>query len=97
MSYNQQGTAMQTFTVYSKPNCTYCDQAKALLEAKGVPYQVVNLDVGQPKDDGAVYISRDELLAKIPTARTMPQILKQDANSAMYIGSYQELKSHLHA
>ncbi len=88
---------MQTFTVYSKPQCPFCDQAKALLESKGVPFAVVNLDIGQQKEEGKLYISRDELLAKIPTARTMPQILKQDDTSSMYIGGYQELKKHLHA
>lgn len=88
---------MQTFTLYSKPQCPFCDQAKALLESKGFQFDVVNLDVGQPKEEGKLYISRDELLAKIPTARTMPQILKQDDSSSMYIGGFQELKKHLHA
>lgn len=85
------------FTVYSKPACTYCDMAKALLKQQGLDYQEIILDVGQPKTEGTTYISRDELLAKIPTARTMPQILKETETSAMYIGGFQELKAHLHA
>ena len=84
------------YTVYSKPNCAFCDQAKALLEAKGLEFTVINLDVGQAKEDGAQYISREELLAKVPTARTMPQIFKEDENSAMHIGGFTELKRALH-
>lgn len=89
---------MEAFTIYSKPACPACDQAKAMLEAKGIQFDVVNLDVGQPKTPGAQYISRDELLAKIPTARTMPQIIKQGVDASMgYIGGLLELKCHLAA
>ena len=31
-------------TVYSKSNCPFCEQAKALLERKGVEFQVVKID-----------------------------------------------------
>lgn len=79
------------FTVYSKPACTFCDQAKALLESKGLEFKIVNLDVGQQKVEGAEYISRDDLLAKIPGARTMPQILQGDT----LVGGFTELKKLL--
>lgn len=79
------------YTVYSKPNCTFCDQSKALLESKGISFEVVNLDVGQPKADGQQYISRDDLLSKIPGARTMPQIMED----GVLIGGYQELRKRL--
>lgn len=79
------------FTVYSKPACTYCEQAKALLEAKGLPYEVVNLDVGQAKVEGQNYISRNDLLAKVPGARTMPQVL----NDGVVVGGFTELKKLL--
>lgn len=75
------------FTVYTKENCTYCDQAKQLLTNKGIPYIAIKLGEG---------ISREELLAKIPNARTMPQIMKSDESSSIYIGGYLELKKHLH-
>jgi glutaredoxin len=88
---------MQVFTVYSKPNCTYCDQAKALLEQQGVQYAVINLDVGQPRQEGQEYISRDALVALMPAARTMPQIVKHDSTSAVHIGGYEDLKRHLHS
>ena len=81
------------FTVYSKPACVYCDRAKSLLTVKGLLFEVVNLDVGQPKEEGAKYISRDDLLAKIPNARTMPQIMKNDE----LIGGFTELREMLDA
>lgn len=70
------------YTVYTKDNCTYCDQAKSLLDSKGIPYTAVKLGEG---------ISRDELLALIPTARTMPQILK----NGIAIGGFTELRNAL--
>ena len=80
------------YIVYSKPNCPQCDQAKMLLDMKGEKYNVIHLDVGQPKQDNTKYISRDELIKKIPTAKMMPQIVKQESTGEQYIGSYQELR-----
>lgn len=37
-----------TLTVYTKNNCHFCDQAKALLESKGVAFDTVNLET-QPE------------------------------------------------
>ncbi len=85
------------FTVYSKPNCPSCDQSKALLELKGEQYEVIMLDVGQPKVEGQQYISREQLLEKFPTARTVPQITRSSENSALYVGGFNELRSILHA
>jgi glutaredoxin 3 len=79
------------YTVYSKPACPHCDQAKALLKSNNLPFTVVNLDVGQPKTEDELYISREDLLSKIPTARTMPQIFKEEA----YIGGFSDLKQSL--
>lgn len=79
------------FTIYSKPACGYCDMAKNLLTQQGIPYQEIILDVGQPKSEGSTYISRDELLALIPTARAMPQIMAGDE----YVGGFAELKTRL--
>jgi glutaredoxin len=85
------------FTVYSKPNCPYCDQSKALLEMKGEPFEVIMLDVGQPKVEGQQYISREKLLEKFPTARTVPQIIRSTENASMHVGGFTELRSLLHA
>lgn len=85
------------FTVYSKPNCTFCDQAKSLLEMKGLPHEIVHLDIGQKKEPEAKYISRDDLLKRIPNARTMPQVVRADNNASVVIGGFTELKKFLHA
>lgn len=80
------------YTVYSKPACPYCDAAKQLLTTKGLDFEVINLDIGQPKLEGEQYISRDDLLTKIPTARTMPQIMGPNGE---HIGGYTELRAKL--
>lgn len=85
------------FTVYSKPNCPHCDQAKALLKKLDEQFEVITLDVGQPKIESQRYISREELLAKFPTAKTMPQITRSDETSALYVGGFSDLKALLHA
>lgn len=79
------------FTVYSKPACPFCDQAKALLGQKGLPYQEVILDVGQMKEQDAAYIGREDLLKIVPNARTMPQIL----NGKEIVGGFTDLKKYL--
>ena len=88
---------MLKFTVYSKPNCPFCDQAKALLESKGFNFDVIHLDVGQQKEEGERYIERNDLLARIPNARTMPQIVRNDDTSSVVIGGFTELKAHIKA
>ena len=81
------------FTVYSKPACPQCEQAKTLLTATGQQFEVVHLDVGQTKVDGEKYISRDDLLSKFPGARMMPQI----SNEGAVVGGLVELKKLLAA
>lgn len=80
------------FIIYSKPDCQYCVLAKALLQQRGLTYQEVHLDVGQPKVDGATYISREELLSLIPSARTMPQVMIEEEGATRHLGGFMELK-----
>ena len=69
--------------VWSKDACQYCTMAKALLESRGIPFE--ERKIGYDGWD------RDQLLASIPTAKTMPQIVVNgDA-----IGGYTELKGIL--
>ena len=68
--------------VWSKYNCPYCDQAKALLKQKG--YVIEEKKIG----DG---YTKEELLEAIPTARTVPQIFIDEK----LIGGFTELKTHL--
>jgi glutaredoxin len=76
-------------TVYTKPQCPQCVQAKKLLEHHQYNYQEVHIDAGQPKVDGVQYISRDEFLATYPTIRTVPFIIGGDGAP---IGGFQDLR-----
>ena len=71
-----------TAIVWSKYNCPYCDQAKALLAQRGIAYEERKIGDGY---------TREELLEAVPNARTVPQIFL-DGN---LIGGFTELKKHL--
>jgi glutaredoxin len=68
--------------VWSKFNCPYCDQAKALLTARG--YQIEERKIG----DG---FTKEQLLEAVPGARTVPQIFLDDE----LVGGFTELKQRL--
>jgi glutaredoxin 3 len=67
--------------IWSKENCPFCVQAKALLEMKGIEYEERNVQ----KD-----WTRDQLLEAVPNARTVPQIFLDDK----LIGGFTELRAH---
>jgi len=67
--------------VWSKSNCPYCEQAKALLNKKGVVYEERRIGDGY---------TREQLLEVAPTARTVPQVFLDD----QLIGGYTELERH---
>ena len=68
--------------VWSKYHCPYCDQAKALLKSKDIPFEEKKIGDGYTKE---------ELLEAVPGARTVPQIFIDD----QLIGGFTELKAHL--
>jgi len=68
--------------LWSKYNCTFCDQAKALLTQKG--YQIEERKIG----DG---YTKEELLEAVPSARTVPQIFLD----GQHVGGFTELKAKL--
>jgi glutaredoxin 3 len=68
--------------VWSKYHCPYCDQAKALLKQRGIPFEERKIGDGY---------TREELLEAVPTARTVPQIFIGNE----LIGGFTELKQHL--
>jgi len=68
--------------VWSKYNCPFCDQAKALLTQKGIAFEERKVGDGYTKED---------LLEAVPSARTVPQIFL-DGN---LIGGFTELRKHL--
>lgn len=69
-------------TVWSKYNCPYCDQAKALLKMKGIEFEERKIGDGYTKED---------LLEAVPTARTVPQIFLGEE----LVGGFTELKAKL--
>lgn len=52
--------------IWGKPQCTYCDQAKAFCEKYKLDYVYKQLDVD---------FTREEILENFPGARTFPQII----------------------
>jgi glutaredoxin 3 len=73
---------MEKAIVWSKYHCPYCDQAKALLNQKGIPFEERKIGDGWTKE---------ELLEAVPTARTVPQIILE----GKLIGGFTELRAHL--
>ena len=68
--------------IWSKYHCPYCDQAKALLGQREIPFEEKKIGDGYTKE---------ELLEAIPSARTVPQIFLDDE----LIGGFTELKAKL--
>ena len=72
----------QDVVVLSKPQCPYCDMARALLDKMGIDYTTRTLG----KD-----LTREELLEIAPQARTMPQIIINN----QVIGGYNQLNTYI--
>ena len=69
-----------TIVIYSKPNCIYCDKAKALVKGLDLNYE--------EKMFGKDFKTPDELFEAVgKQVRTMPQIIIDDK----HIGGYNEL------
>jgi len=68
--------------LYSKTNCSHCDQAKQLLRTHGKDYIEYKLD-----ED----FTREILLSKFPEAKTFPVVVVD----GFHIGGYQQLLHQL--
>jgi len=68
--------------VWSKDNCTFCDQAKALLEQRNIAYEEKKIGYG---------FTREDLLEAVPTARTVPQIFVNNN----HVGGFTELRKYI--
>ena len=68
--------------IWSRYHCLYCDQAKALLNSKGIMFEEKKIGDGYTKE---------ELLEAVPTARTVPQIFLDGE----LVGGFTELKKKL--
>ena len=69
--------------VWSKTPCPYCENAKKLLDSKGIEYEVRDVTAGT--------WTKEQLLEAVPNARTVPQVFLDDE----LIGGYTELVAHL--
>lgn len=68
--------------VWSKYDCQFCDQAKMLLETRGINYEERKIGDGWTKED---------LLEAVPTARSVPQIFLDNE----HVGGFNELRKRL--
>jgi len=68
--------------IWSKYNCAYCDQAKALLNQNSIPYEERKIGEGWAKEN---------LLEVVPHARSVPQIFLNEE----YVGGFLELRKKL--
>jgi glutaredoxin len=68
--------------VWSKDNCAFCDQAKALLNQRGIEFEERRIGHGW---------SREQLLESVPSARTVPQIFLDEE----LVGGFTELRQRL--
>ena len=67
--------------IWSKPQCPYCEQAKTLLEMKGIPYEERKIGSGWTKE---------QLLEQVPNARSVPQIFLDGE----LVGGFDQLRTH---
>lgn len=72
-----------SYTIYGTPSCSFCVKAKELLDSKGIEYTY--LDIQHNLEN------RNEVMAKVPNLKTVPQIF--DGNR--HIGGYTELEVFL--
>jgi glutaredoxin 3 len=73
---------MNPVIIWSKYNCPYCDQAKALLKDRRIPFEERKIGDGYTKE---------ELLEAVPNARTVPQIIINGTT----IGGFTELRKYI--
>lgn len=69
--------------IWSKDQCTFCDQAKRLLETRDIDYEERNINRGSR--------TKEQLLEAVPQARSVPQIFVDDE----YVGGFNELREIL--
>ncbi|KWV93017.1 glutaredoxin 3 [Erythrobacter sp. YT30] len=77
--------AAPNIDIYTKFACPFCVRAKQLLSAKGASFNEYDITAGGEK--------RDEMLARAPDARTVPQIFIGDR----HVGGSDDLAALEHA
>lgn len=80
--------------IWSKPLCPYCDTAKDLLAQLRIPYREYIISPGydeKPPAENQQYVTKQELLQKLPSAKTVPQIWID----GVYIGGCTDLQAKI--
>ena len=68
--------------VWSKDQCPYCDQAKALLKSRNIEFEERSVSRDW---------TREQLLEAVPNARAVPQIFLDEE----LVGGFNELRQRL--
>lgn len=80
--------------IYTKSDCSFCQRAKSLMNEQGIAYDEFIVSAGINEAVPAAnqrYVTKSDLLERVPTAKTVPQIWL-DGN---YIGGYTELAAFM--
>ena len=72
--------------IYTKNGCSYCIQAKTLLQIRGIQYEEVNVEIV----DGA----KERMLSECAEAGYTPRTYPQIWIDGKHIGGFTELKSY---
>ena len=70
------------YTIYSKQNCSFCMQAKQLLEMEQLPFEYLTL---------GTHYNLDVLMTLAPNAKSFPQVFKD----GVLVGGYSDLVEYL--
>lgn len=81
-------------TIYSKDNCTQCEQAKTLLKNNNIEYSEIKISYGGAENFNTQYISRDDFVAQYPNVRAMPFLVFSNGDE---LGGLQNLRSYINS
>lgn len=79
--------------IYTKTYCSYCTKAKSLLTQKGIEYTeylIATDNMNKTADTTHIFVTKEQLLERAPTAKTVPQIWLE----GQYIGGYTDLEKY---
>ena len=74
---------------YTKDSCTFCVQARTLMNIRGIDYEEFHMQKN-PKN-------RDDLMEKCEAINVIPRTVPQIWIDDEYVGGFQELKNKLDA
>lgn len=76
---------MNSFIVYGKSNCKFCDEAKSLLDRKGLAFEYRDIST----DNMAYAFVLDQGF------KTVPQIFEVDGDYPRHVGGFYDLRKEL--